>query len=93
MAAQSVRRVVEKCVPRGRWLSLPDAADEFGAFMRRQLDMTVEADNLRRFRANFAADGKPGGVRFPLARTKGSRFSWPRPVETTTHDTTAAGNY
>ena len=58
-------RLVEKCVPRGRWLSLPDAADEFGAFMQRQLDMTVEADNLRRFRANFAADGNAGGVRFP----------------------------
>ena len=64
-AAPLTSRLVEKCVPSGRWLSLPDAADEFGAFMRRQLDMTVEAENLRRFRANFAADGNAGGVRFP----------------------------
>ena len=35
------------------WLSMKEGLDEFAALMKSQLDLSVEAKNLSKFRANF----------------------------------------
>eukprot|EP00966_Prymnesium_polylepis_P188239 4362627-Prymnesium_polylepis.1 len=71
-------RLVERLVPlRGiRWLSLPESVDHFAAFMASQLDLTIEASNLDRFRRNFATDAGGG----PTAAAEGS-IVFPRPLD------------
>ena len=36
------------------WLSMKEGLDEFAALMKSQLDLSVEAKNLSKFRENFA---------------------------------------
>ena len=43
-------------VPSFRLLAPVESVDEFGRAIRTQIDLTVEAGNNRRFRANFAGD-------------------------------------
>ncbi|HTE50745.1 MAG TPA: AarF/UbiB family protein [Kofleriaceae bacterium] len=43
-------------VPSFRLLAPVESVDEFGHAIRTQIDLRVEADNNRRFRANFAGD-------------------------------------
>jgi ubiquinone biosynthesis protein len=43
-------------VPSFRLLAPVESVDEFGRAIRTQIDLAVEADNNRRFRANFAGD-------------------------------------
>ncbi|PFH59346.1 hypothetical protein XA68_12475 [Ophiocordyceps unilateralis] len=40
-------------IPTIEWLSLPDEVAQFGAMMRLQLDLRIEAANLETFRQNF----------------------------------------
>ncbi|KAH8158680.1 hypothetical protein CIB48_g9565 [Xylaria polymorpha] len=40
-------------IPTIEWLSLPDEVMQFGAMMKLQLDLRIEAANLARFRKNF----------------------------------------
>lgn len=40
-------------VPTLEWFSFPDEAEQFSEMMRLQLDMRIEAANLKRFRLNF----------------------------------------
>ncbi|KAL1876346.1 hypothetical protein VTK73DRAFT_9525 [Phialemonium thermophilum] len=40
-------------IPTMEWLSLPDEVQQFGAMMRLQLDLRIEAANLVAFRRNF----------------------------------------
>jgi ubiquinone biosynthesis protein len=49
-------------VPSVRLLAPAESVDEFGRGIQMQLDFTIEADNNRRFRKNFAGDPD---VRFP----------------------------
>ncbi|KAJ9085315.1 hypothetical protein DSO57_1015333 [Entomophthora muscae] len=42
-------------VPTLSWLSLPDEVETFGAMMRAQLDLRIEAQNLLQLRENFDA--------------------------------------
>ncbi|RCI16534.1 hypothetical protein L249_2645 [Ophiocordyceps polyrhachis-furcata BCC 54312] len=44
---------VLNAIPTIEWLSLPDEVAQFGAMMRLQLDLRIEAANLERFRQNF----------------------------------------
>ena len=44
------------------WLSMKEGLDEFAALMKSQLDLSVEAKNLSKFRANFS---KQPDVVFP----------------------------
>lgn len=44
------------------WLSLPGEVQTFGDMMQSQLDLRIEAENLRIFRNNFESDPR---VRFP----------------------------
>lgn len=46
-------RLADK-IPSMHWLNLEESAREFGTTIRNQLDLSVEARNLHRFRANFA---------------------------------------
>ena len=48
-------------------LSLPRAVDNFEGIIRRQVDLRIEARNLRRFHANFSEEGgrSSTGVAFP----------------------------
>lgn len=41
-------------IPSMEWLSLPDETEKFGEMMLQQLDLRIEANNLTRFRENFA---------------------------------------
>jgi ubiquinone biosynthesis protein len=50
-----VARVVA-LVPSLRLLAPVESIDEFGRAIRMQIDLTIEADNNRRFHANFAGD-------------------------------------
>ena len=36
------------------WLSMKEGLDEFATLMKSQLDLSVEANNLSKFRANFS---------------------------------------
>ena len=36
------------------WLSMKEGLDEFAALMKSQLDLSVEAKNLSKFRENFS---------------------------------------
>jgi ubiquinone biosynthesis protein len=58
---RGVARVIE-LVPSARLLAPVESVDEFGRAIRMQIDLTVEADNNRRFHKNFAGDPD---VRFP----------------------------
>lgn len=40
-------------IPTIEWLSLPDEVEQFGAMMKLQLDLRIEAANLVKFRKNF----------------------------------------
>ncbi|PHH78225.1 hypothetical protein CDD80_7179 [Ophiocordyceps camponoti-rufipedis] len=44
---------VLNAIPTIEWLSLPDEVAQFGAMMRLQLDLRIEAANLETFRQNF----------------------------------------
>ncbi|PHH91290.1 hypothetical protein CDD83_1055 [Cordyceps sp. RAO-2017] len=44
---------VLNAVPTMEWLSLPDEVAQFGAMMKLQLDLRIEAANLETFRQNF----------------------------------------
>ncbi|KAI5815200.1 hypothetical protein BZA77DRAFT_316693 [Pyronema omphalodes] len=46
--------VLLNAVPTLEWLSFPDEVDTFSDMMRLQMDLRIEAENLGRFRANFA---------------------------------------
>jgi aarF domain-containing kinase len=46
--------VLLNAVPTLEWLSFPDEVDTFSDMMRLQMDLRIEAENLARFRANFA---------------------------------------
>jgi aarF domain-containing kinase len=79
-------RLVEALVPLGglRWLAMRGASEEFESFMLLQLDLRVEAANLRRFAANF--EEQPvwsGGVGlFGFGgRSEEARVLFPRPIE------------
>jgi aarF domain-containing kinase len=56
-----------------RMINLPRVAENFGAVLRLQSDLSVEAANLHRFRANFYRDEKE-------AEEKSSIF-FPRPID------------
>jgi len=62
-------RIAEWLPLRGvRWLSLSESIDQFAMFMASQLDLTVEAGNLERFRKNFGSNdrsGSPPLIEFP----------------------------
>lgn len=45
---------VANAIPTMEWLSLPGEVSTFGQMMRSQMDLSVEANNLETFRANFA---------------------------------------
>jgi aarF domain-containing kinase len=49
-------------IPTLKWISLYESAQEFSEYMKSQLDLNVEASNLKRFRRNFQ-DVK--NVKFP----------------------------
>lgn len=49
--------------PGMQWISLPEEVTVFGEMMESQLDLRVEANNLDRFRGNFAKRGP--GIAFP----------------------------
>ncbi|KAI9318239.1 hypothetical protein BX666DRAFT_2105399 [Dichotomocladium elegans] len=49
-------------IPNMHWLSLPEEVDVFGEMMRDQLDLRIEANNLRRFNDMFKDDTS---VNFP----------------------------
>ncbi|KAI8320954.1 ABC1-domain-containing protein [Martensiomyces pterosporus] len=51
-------------LPGVKWLSLPEEVNVFGEMMMSQVDLRVEAQNLEKFAANFAA--RPG-ILFPRA--------------------------
>ncbi|KAF7729435.1 hypothetical protein EC973_004414 [Apophysomyces ossiformis] len=53
-------------IPTFQWLSLPEEVAVFGSMMRDQLDLRVEADNLRRFNEHFSQSEK---VKFPKPLT------------------------
>lgn len=48
-------RLVETAAPSAKWLSLPEAVDEFGRSLSAQMDMCREASNLDRLGCNFQA--------------------------------------
>jgi aarF domain-containing kinase len=50
-------------IPGMQWLSLPEEVEVFGQMMRDQLDMRIEAENLKTFERNFAERKAP--VTFP----------------------------
>lgn len=50
------------CLPTTEWMSLPEAIDEFSARMICQVDLRIEANNLKIFNNNFKGDR---GVVFP----------------------------
>jgi ubiquinone biosynthesis protein len=55
----SVMRVIAwlaALIPPVRLLAPVESVDEFGRAIRMQIDLTIEADNNRRFHANFAGD-------------------------------------
>lgn len=55
----TVMRLIARAValvPSFRLLAPVESVDEFGRAIRTQIDLTVEADNNRRFRRNFAGD-------------------------------------
>ncbi len=52
---RTVARVIA-LVPSARLLAPVESIDEFGRAIRAQIDLRVEADNNRRFAANFAGD-------------------------------------
>jgi predicted unusual protein kinase regulating ubiquinone biosynthesis (AarF/ABC1/UbiB family) len=63
-----IRRLAEaiaEAVPESRWISIPEAAQEFSRRMAAHLDLRREARNLRRFRKNFARSSLRDSVRFP----------------------------
>ncbi|KAJ8613992.1 hypothetical protein CTAYLR_005638 [Chrysophaeum taylorii] len=60
-----VARVFERLVPVARWISLPEAVDEFGKSLEPQMDMLREAANLRQLKHNF--ESYPA-VTFPTPR-------------------------
>lgn len=47
-------RLVETFSPSAKWLSLPQAVDEFGKSLSAQMDMRLEAFNLERLGRNFS---------------------------------------
>ncbi|HVV82115.1 MAG TPA: AarF/UbiB family protein [Kofleriaceae bacterium] len=58
-AMRLVARVIS-IVPPVRLMAPVESVDEFGRAIRAQIDFTIEADNNRRFTANFAADPDVG---------------------------------
>lgn len=56
---------------RFRMLNLPRATENFASVLRRQEDLRIEADNLKKFRANFYCDDK----------NHDSSVVFPQPVE------------
>uniref|UniRef100_A0A7S0L238 Protein kinase domain-containing protein n=1 Tax=Coccolithus braarudii TaxID=221442 RepID=A0A7S0L238_9EUKA len=54
------------CSGRLRWLNPMGMADEFSGMLLRQLDLTLEAGNLRTFTANFAIGSGDPLVFFPV---------------------------
>lgn len=63
IAIMSVFANVINLFPGMQWLSLPEEVTVFGEMMESQLDLRVEANNLDRFRVNFAKRGP--GIAFP----------------------------
>ncbi len=59
-------------LPTAKWLSFPEAAEQFGRSLHGQLDLCDEARHLERFRANFA--DRP-------------EVHFPRPIEPYLHPT------
>lgn len=64
----SLAALLERVVPSAQYWSIGDALREFDGLMRMQLDMSVEAANLRRLRANF--EGHPQVCMFVCRRRK-----------------------
>ncbi|OAA65660.1 ubiquinone biosynthesis protein [Niveomyces insectorum RCEF 264] len=58
--------VLNAVVPGLEWLSLPDEVAQFGAMMKLQLDLRIEAANLAIFRRNFK-DRTTAAFPFPYA--------------------------
>lgn len=71
---QTVARLLHDCIPseRLRMLNLPRAVSNFGAILRRQADLTLEAENLTRFRRNFYRHNND---------EESSKILFPRPME------------
>lgn len=56
LALMNLAAATLSLIPTTEWLSFTDSAEQFGLFMRSQLDMRCEAANLARFRSNFRGD-------------------------------------
>eukprot|EP00536_Pseudo-nitzschia_multiseries_P012801 jgi/Psemu1/298226/fgenesh1_pm.508_\ len=56
-----------------RMLNLPRAVEEFSVVLRDQANLTIEADNLRRFRKNFFKDSQQ--------REEQSSIIFPQPID------------
>jgi len=74
---QTVANLLHNTLPPLRLLNLPRAVSNFGAILRRQADLTVEADNLKRFRHNFYQYDDSENA----DEHKGSKILFPRPME------------
>ena len=61
-----VASMLEKIVPGAIHLSLTESVDEFSKLMMRQVDLTVEAQNLDRFRNNFLGVSQSTKISFPV---------------------------
>lgn len=67
LAIMSFFAKVVNAIPTMEWLSLPGEVSTFGHMMRSQLDLRIEAENLRTFRSNFA--NRDYEVTFPEVST------------------------
>lgn len=61
---QHIADFIDQCIPLEviRMLSLPRAVSNFSDIMRRQVDLRIEGENLRKFRSNFACSD---AIEFP----------------------------
>lgn len=63
----SIMTFFARCIaalPGLEWISLPEEVEVFGGMMREQLDLRLEASNLRRFEHNFSGR-REDAVNFP----------------------------
>ncbi|KAG8850582.1 hypothetical protein FRB96_009673 [Tulasnella sp. 330] len=68
----SIMAFFAKCIaalPGMEWISLPEEVDVFGKMMREQLDLRLEATNLKTFEVNFSLR-RENAVNFPRPLTE-----------------------
>ena len=78
---ETVARLLHEWIPseRLRMLNLPRAVANFGSILRRQADLTLEADNLQRFRRNFYQHNHDNNTNDDNVQE--SKILFPRPME------------